>query len=529
MSAADPDRVGPADGHGYERTIWAIAALLTIACLLYVMQQQLGPLRHQVLQDDELFFGACASRAQVDGWASVAGCHDNKAPLIYLLHAALQGVSHPFDAPVLKATSIAMLALLAALVGCVAARLAPRQPRMAAIAAVAMLLCALAPSPSLLAVKTEFLGMLFVMLSLVVLSGGARPASPGRALAAGVAMGLALMSKQSFALLLPALAWGLWRGSAPLPPAARGLRLLMAACGVVLPALALGLMFAAQGRLDEFLSTTFLYPAIYGNPEPASLGKRLFWKTVTAGEFLMLTPIHVLLVTAALLAVRAQPRPAVLQTVLLQLCLLALGILLASPALFKYHAIPFWVLSAPLAGGLLATAASASATRQLACATLLAATLLAFAQTTVHNNGKQRTGVAVESLDPARGRFLYVLGMEPGYYARGFIPASSVQFPWALAGTPETWAYRHPRPESSVQRWLAAQQQRNLQQLYADFARTPPAYIVVIDLYARSAASKRTTDVPGFDDYLARHCERIGPAADTRGNPGHLFACATGG
>ncbi|MEJ1935204.1 hypothetical protein WDZ92_33835, partial [Nostoc sp. NIES-2111] len=309
MSAADPDRVGPADGHGYERTIWAIAALLTIACLLYVMQQQLGPLRHQVLQDDELFFGACASRAQVDGWASVAGCHDNKAPLIYLLHAALQGVSHPFDAPVLKATSIAMLALLAALVGCVAARLAPRQPRMAAIAAVAMLLCALAPSPSLLAVKTEFLGMLFVMLSLVVLSGGARPASPGRALAAGVAMGLALMSKQSFALLLPALAWGLWRGSAPLPPAARGLRLLMAACGVVLPALALGLMFAAQGRLDEFLSTTFLYPAIYGNPEPASLGKRLFWKTVTAGGVLPFTPPPRLPGPPAFPAARPPPRP----------------------------------------------------------------------------------------------------------------------------------------------------------------------------------------------------------------------------
>lgn len=527
----EPRLMGPGPGlvPRRENLAWLLAALLAAACLLYVVPQQWGPLRQQALQGDELFFGACAARAEVDGWASVAGCHDNKAPLIYLLHAALQQVFHPQDTRVLKVTSAVMLALLVGMTACLAARLAPGRPRHAAVAAGVLVLCAFAPSPSLLAVKTEFLGMLFVMLTLVLLSAATPPPGLARALGSGVAMGAAVMSKQSFALLLPAFAWGLWQWARPLPVPARGLRLLMAGVGLVLPALALAALFASRGRLDEFLSTTFLYPAVYGNTEWPSLAKRLLWQSATASDFLQLTPVHLLLVIAAGLAPRHRPGPAVLRAVVLQLCPLSLAILLASPALFKYHTVPFWALSALLGGALLAEATAADeVARRLASAGLLAAASLALGYTLLHNDGRPLSTAHTDVVDPARGRFLYVLGMEPTFYARGFIPASSVQFPWALPGTPATWAYRPPPPGTALQQRLAAQQQRNLQQLYADFARTPPAYIVIIDPYARREGSPRHADVPGFDEYLAQHCRWVAATQDTRENPGQVFACASG-
>lgn len=496
---------------------------MAIICLLYVGRQQFGPLRHQTLQEDEMFFSACASRSLVDGWATVAGCHDNKGPLIYLLHALLPSAAPPLDGLPLKLVSVLMLALLVVLASVLARRAAPARPALAGLATATLLIVALVPSPSLLAVKTEFLGVLFLLAALAV--APAERASPWPALGTGVALGLALMSKQSYMFLLPVGFWLVWRGSRGLPLRRAAALQLCVAVGIALPMLLLAALFAANGRLYEFLSTTFLYPAIYGGTADPLVHplKALLWRLTNTSEFLSLTPVHVMLVMVAAFDLRAGPAATPLGRGLLAGSALSLLILLASPTAFKYHTIPFWVLSSILGGALLADALERG--RAFASAALLAAAVLGLGMTLRNNGGSPTVDRLAEPLDPATGRYAFVLGLEPRFYARGFIPASSVQFPWALPGTPANWSYRPPAPGSRLHATLQAQQQHNLAVLYADFARTPPAYVVTTDLYARAPGSTRYADVPGFDEYLARNCEYRGPMPDSRDHPGHLFAC----
>lgn len=520
-----PDRIASPVVRARVPRSWAFAALATLACLLYVAWQQFGALRHQHLQVDELFFGACASRGLIDGLATVAGCHDNKAPLIYLLHGLIQSVSHPFDALPLKLTSGLLLAAIATLAAVIARRAAHSQPHLAALATTILLMAALVPNPSLLAVKTELLGMLFVLMALAL--APRERIRTRHALGIGLALGLALMSKQSYLFLLPIGIWLVWRASRNESQRRRGGLQLAHAAGLALPFALLAALFAANGRLQEFLGTTFLYPAVYGDSAaPPSLFKALLWRSTAVSEFLQFTPIHIALVLLAGLAIKDKATSTPQQRSLLMACGLALVILLVAPVLFNYHVIPFWILASIIGGVALADAHAAGGRSTLfAAAALLAAALLGLGMTLRQNSGLAQPDTLAASLEPSAGRYAYVLGMEPAFYARGFIPASSVQFPWALPGTPGTWAYRPPAPGSWVYEVLQAQQQRNLAQLYQDFARTPPAYIVTTDLYARSAGSQKYTDVPQLDDYLARHCEHQGDIADSRGHPGHLFAC----
>lgn len=507
---------------------WVVAAGMAGCCLAYVVWQQLGPLRHQVLQIDELYFGACAARGLVEGWAAVAGCHDNKAPLIYLLHATLQQIAPPHDAVALKALSAAMLAAIAALVYRLARRAAPEQPASAGIAAVLLLICALVQDPSMLAVKTELLGTGLLLLALLLASDAGHALAWPRALAIGAAFGAAVMSRQTCALMLPMVLWAALRTGSRMTLRQGGRHLLLIGLGSLLPALALTGLYAASGKLQEFLATTFLYPAVYGSATSAGVAKRLVWKFATASEFLQLAPVHVVLVLAALAAPLRGPAAAGLRQALLLGAGLALLVMLASPMLFSYHAIPFWVLACPLGGAVIAQGtAAAGPARALAAGALLGATLLALG-VTLQSNGRpsQAPLQGIEAMQPAAGRYAYVLGMVPQVYARGFIPASSILLPWALPDTPATWAYRPPAPDSPVFAPLHAQQQRNLARLYADFERTPPAYIAIIDTYARAAASPHQhADVPGFDDYLAQHCRLLAPLSDGRNHPGKLFAC----
>ncbi|MFT7775184.1 glycosyltransferase family 39 protein [Roseateles sp.] len=520
-----------ATGRGPDRALWLTwiaAAALALCSLSYVAWQQLGPLRNQVLQVDELYFSACAARGLVEGWTAVAGCHDNKAPLIYLLHAALQQLASPYDAVALKGLAAMLFAGIAAVVYRLARRAAPEQPASAGLAAILLLVCALVPDPSMLAVKTELLGAGLLLLALLFTPQAGSPLTWPRALAIGAAFGAAVMSKQTFGLMLPMLLWATLRPGNGATFGLQARHLLLVGLGALLPALLLAGLYAASGKLQEFLATTFLYPAIYGSATSVGLAKRLVWKFATASEFLRLAPIHVALVLAALAGPLRGNVGAGLRQALLLGAAVALLIMLASPMLFDYHAIPFWVLACPLGGAMIAQGnAAGGPARALALGALLCATLFALGsalQSNGHSSQKPLQGT--EAMQPAAGRYAYVLGMAPQVYARGFIPASSIQFPWALPGTPATWAYHPPAPASPVFKTLHAQQQRNLARLYADFERTPPAYIAVIDRYARAVGSTHPhADVPGFDEYLARHCHLLGTLNDGRDNSGKLFAC----
>lgn len=507
---------------------WAAAGLVVALCMAYVGVQQFGALRGQALQIDELFFGACASRAAIDGWAATAGCHDNKAPLIYLLHAALQQASRPYDPTVLKLASLALLGAITALSMRVARRAATVQPARAAVASALLLLCALVPNPAMLAVKTELLGVLFLLCGLAIAPPAGQRLGALRALCIGLAFGAAVMSKQSYVLMLPAGLWLVWIASPGLPAPARGLRLLAFCAGSVLPGLLLAALFAASGSLLEFWATTFLYPAVYGAPLKASLAKRLLWQFATLSEFVQLVPIQLALALTVLLRgdLRSSSTPAP-QRALLLACGLTLLILLASPKLFPYHAIPFWVLASTLAGPVLAQGHAADGWgRSAAAAALLGAAVLGLGITLRTNDARQASFLQTDATQAPTRRHAFVIGMAPEFYAaEGFIPASRVQFPWALPGTPPSWAYHPPQPGSQLHTLLQAQQQRNLAQLYTDFARTPPAYIFIFDKYARAEGSPRQADVPGFDDYLARHCQLQGEVSDSSGSPGRRFAC----
>jgi len=107
----------------------------------------------------------------------------------------------------------------------------------------------------------------------------------------------------------------------------------------------------------------------------------------------------------------------------------------------------------------------------------------------------------------ASQRYAYELGERPDFYARnGLAPASSIQFFWALPGTGEHWPYVRPKAASAKLRWLEARQSQNLPRLYADFAKTPPSYILFRNDYMRIANASGTTGIPGFQAYLDRNC-----------------------
>jgi hypothetical protein len=73
---------------------------------------------------------------------------------------------------------------------------------------------------------------------------------------------------------------------------------------------------------------------------------------------------------------------------------------------------------------------------------------------------------------------------------------------------------------------LAADQARNLAQLYADFARTPPSYVMLQSDFVRNANSPNAIDIPGFQDYLDRHCHLLKQAELRPAVSASLYGCS---
>ena len=76
---------------------------------------------------------------------------------------------------------------------------------------------------------------------------------------------------------------------------------------------------------------------------------------------------------------------------------------------------------------------------------------------------------------------------------------------------------------------MAEARKRGLQELMADFRRTPPRYILVVYRMARATGSPRLSDVPGFDEYGADRCQYLRQIQAGWRGAAHIFRCRTDG
>lgn len=541
MSRGAPGRTAQA--------LMLLCLLFTLAALAYTLHLEFGPWRDFALQTDEQHFGACAARSLATGQWPSTGCHDNKGPLIYTLHESLLWLAGGYSTVAVKAAAYGVLLALAGLAATIATRAGGP---MAGLTTAPLLLQALLPASSLQALKTETVGMLFVLAAAALLLIRPPPRGPGplQLLLAGALLGAALLTKQTYALLLPMLPLWLvlcrpdasWRKRL-----AEALRALALSAGAATALFAAVLAwFHAQGRAKEFMAAYLLYPSVYasGPPRtPRDLLERFseFLRLGVQGHELLV--VAALAVTALLLAQRRRATRAPLDvqdSARWLLLLLALPItlaLFAAPTLWEYHPIPFWLVLAPLAGCAFGDAWRRWPSGPLAVALTPLAALLAGAGLMTlsavwgQNAGHGRSAPAPRPpLEGAAGRYGYFLGMpDPDFYtSNGLTPASDVMYPWALPGYPGFWLYTPPPEGSGRALLLRAQQAANLQRLFVDFAHTPPAYIAILQEPDHPAPEGQVSHVPGFDDYLREHCRRqsehrAGP--DGKGKPVLLYRC----
>src|SRR5262245_6062529 len=97
---------------------------LAILSILYIASIEFGPLAHLSLADDDVYFAVCAARGMAAGEIPITGCHDSKAPIVFLLYELIQPGGSPYDTFTIKAAAFAAVALIAVLVGWIAFRLA---------------------------------------------------------------------------------------------------------------------------------------------------------------------------------------------------------------------------------------------------------------------------------------------------------------------------------------------------------------------------------------------------------------------
>ncbi len=531
-----------------------VMLVLALLSLDYIATIQFGPLRKQPLEIDEVYFSACAARGLATQQIPVAGCHDNKGPVIYILHQWVQMTSAIYDFSAIKLAAFAVSLLLAIAAGWVAFRLSGW---VAALAAIGLLLQVFALNAALLALKTEAVGGLFLLLGLALLiqrQGSQRYVSVSAAnlFLAGALMGLAMLTRQTYALgAVLAVAWLCL--TTPDQHWAARLRAALKngvifSLGVLTPVLLFLLMFYLGGRHLEYLATTFVYPAVRFLPRDVPMLKAIIWEINTVllrlSEAPLLTGLFAIEIAAALSLTSysnaVQPRLNKYRVLLLLMALGMLVVIFMSPVFFNSHIIPIQMLMSVVGGVVLAelgtrmSAAMPAASPYLTAGLVTSAVLMAntsWSRSGENLAAEQNPLANVESVggtnNESRGQFAYVLGMAPAFYAaNGLIPASNLMFPWAIEGMPNSAMYHQPPPETRKGRMLAWAHQQNQGKLWADFARTPPRYILVVQPMARGPNSKRISDVPGFDEYIHEHCRYVRDSALTPRWPTSLYSCA---
>lgn len=530
---------------GHAAFAWAFAAL-ALASFLYVGYIEVGPRVDMPVQIDELYFLICAIRHEATGQFASSGCTDNKPPLIYVLYGVLLRLwsGSSFDLLPVKVAGVAVALGAAALAGAVARRLAG--PAAGAFSA-ALLLLVFAHDPVQYALKTEILGSLFMLGMLGVLAGGVAPPAMGRGLAAGVLGGLALMSKQTFVFPVAALVLaaaflvvrqavmgGLWHR------ALGGLAGL--SLGVLLPMAALIGAHAVAGTWVDLLASLFIYPALYGAPSADPWLKTVVLRIAAAlrglAEFWWVVYPMVgwwaWLVTARSRDDDPTRSPSPYIWVAAALAGGLLGILL-TPFLFKYHLSPFLTLAAVPAGCLLATVSEGlrgrgapEAALRVAWMTVGVAALASSWSGSAGDPLRDRRELPSAHMDLGTARVGYVVGMWPKFYVDNrLVPASDVMYPTALPGMPDMWSFRQPPAGSRPARMLDWVHPDNLRRLQADFDRTPPELIVVVDGHGKGAGSPRPhSDIQFLDQYIGAHCEPAGRTTpETNYRNGDLYRC----
>lgn len=506
----------PRFGGSWQVPLALLLLLLAVAPVLVLLRFEFGPVATEPIAIDELYFMSCAARGLAVGEVPVAGCHDTKAPLVFLAHQLVQPSAAAYDIARVKLAAFAVCGLLVALAGLLAWRM---YGWLAAVLASASLLAVFGSDGYLLALKTESIGSVFLLLALLALGWRARGPEPWQVAMSGVLLGLALMSKQSFVFaLVPVGLWLLvreWWQTPVRPLRALLLSGLLGACAL-LPMAGLGLLFIRLGTFDEFVASTFVYPRVYAGAPVGNWGQHLAWKAGGLGGFLLSVPLVTGLAAAALLRPMASriSAPSSGQIWLVAAAAAGMvGLLLVAAVQFSYHLLPAWVLLSVLAGGAAACWMEDARDRgqlRLTVGLLVLAFGLQGIASWSSNGGKK--GAASEFrhvpvLPQEGGGVAYVVGTWPAFYVGNrLVPASGVMYPNALPGAPPSWAYRPPDPATSKGRELIARQEVNAQRLLLDFQRTPPRYVMVVDSASRAIDSTRWTDIPVLETYLRLRC-----------------------
>lgn len=509
------------------RAIATALALTAVVALALMMRNELGPRRDLPLQWDELFFLICTARENVAGGMPWAGCHDNKGPLIYLLYAGLLDAGNLYDIVRLKLAAFGFGAVILSVGSWVAWRAGGRW---AALVCTTMLALHWALNPVLLALKTEQLGVLLMLLGLALLPAQLGAAGRDRPLLAGLLFGLALLAKQAFVIPLAVVVAGLWFTAPP----RRLVTLALLLLGAGLPFVVSLLYFWQAGRLEDHLASLVLHVTMYASPEPAGALQRWSWRL--GGLAVVLTSYLAFTLPLALLAAAAALRPrAVKALVTPGLLFLMLGMLLIgamTPMLLAQHLAPFFVVAAVLlgvvAGRYLRACEHAPGMDVIGLA--LALYGLAAALTVWFGPaGRADTGRAFyrfEKLPAGETKYAYVAGIWPELFIEnGLLPASDVIYPTALPGAPKSWFFTPPDPSTRKGRIAAANFQHNARTLMADFQRNPPSYIHVSDEMARSPGQPRPSDIPVLADYIERHCNPFRTIVGSKQHAGVIYRC----
>src|SRR5439155_3826753 len=292
---------------------------------------------------------------------------------------------------------------------------------------------------------------------------------------------------------------------------------------VLAPFLLFWWIFAAQGTAVDYLSSFFLYPAIYGfgnERTVTNIAREAL--TIVAGfaDSFLLTIMFAGAVAAFLLSEQSS-RPASGRFADPRWLILITTIFLITALLTVRMWLPYYIVlvAGPMAlfCGVIfgdhwsrAWRASSLMASAVIVAIIIGAAALT-ARTWSTNALSNNSIVPPRNLAPVQAgpssRYAYQLGQQVDFYASGrFIPASSLQFVWAFPQTPDIWAYKKPVGDTFIRRLLSQRQAQNVTQLYADFSRTPPSYILLQSNFARVPHSANAVDIPGFQDYLDRHC-----------------------
>jgi len=526
----------PASPKGRRRPLLLAAALmllLSIGYAAHLVSQELGPWRNEAVALDELYFSACAVRGLDTGYVPSTGCQDNKAPMIFLVHQWLQEGAQPYDMQRVKVAAFVLSGALVLLAALWASWLAGP---VAGLVAAALAIQALATDAELLALKTESVGSFFMLLAgLLVVTR--RQTTWATWFGAGVLLGLAMMSKQTFAiagLMLLAWAWVEQGLRQRLMPTRRllGFSTLMCA-GMALPLAAFFLTFWLQGRHDDFLTSVFLYPALYSVPAPdGGPVKTLIWRVAGVLADLSAFPAVVALGCAALALTRHTSQSWDARTSLASMMgfgMLALVVL--APIYFNYHLIPALLLLA-VAGGVYVgrlDAVSISAHRGLHASigvALLALSAIGLSAAWTSNGHRGRDVELAHkkaALSEYRGSHAYSHGGDPSFYVyNGLIPASDVGFTWALPSNRAYWNYAPPPAGSWKARVLNPIHVQNESRLMADFSRTPPRFVAIGHA---DAAGEPKSGVPQLDQYIRTKCSYQGKLETRRDESMHVYAC----